>query len=259
MLVIARVGIPRDCFFSKNYSSTNAGPRLSNVGAVEYMVKKFGIKNIIISPNIPGVGEFSCDGVKAWGKDKGIDYHLILIDPAALDVTSVLLQAMTFKPDLLEMSLPRDGVVAFLKAGGADRSDGEDTAPTSVYNLQFPTTIGPYWDGNAYAQLELEPFDKGTPDMQNWYAVMDEPARRPIPSTTLAQAGFLFAGDHRDHDENGSGQDRPRLGDRCAAQHEGGLQVRHHVRSLILQPATGITRTMPAQYAAVTKDGKWQT
>ena len=36
--------------------------------------QKFGIKNIVcVSPNIPGVGEFSCDGVKAWGKDKGID------------------------------------------------------------------------------------------------------------------------------------------------------------------------------------------
>jgi branched-chain amino acid transport system substrate-binding protein len=196
VLVIAGVGIPRDCFFSKNYSSTNAGPRISNLGVVQYMVAKFGIKNIVcVSPNIPGVGEFSCDGVKAWGKDKGIGYNLILIDPAALDVTSVLLQAMTFKPDLLELSLPRDGVVAFLKA--AEEQDlGEKvkfSAPTSVYNIQFPDTIGPYWDGRAYAQLELEPFDKPTPDMQNWYAVMDKYAPSDTQRDTFAQAGYLSA------------------------------------------------------------------
>ena len=89
------------------------------------------------------------------------------------------------------------------------------SAPTSVYNLKFPDTIGPYWDGKAYAQLELEPFDKGTPDMQNWYAVMDKYAPADTQRDTFAQAGYLVRPrDHRAHDEDGPGEDRPRLGDR---------------------------------------------
>lgn len=194
--VVAGVGIPRDCFFGKNYSPTNAGPRLSNLGAVQYMHDAFGVKSVVcIAPNIPGVGEFSCDGVKAWGKSKGMTVNTILIDPAAIDMTSILLQAMTFKPDLIEASLPRDGVIAVLKA--AEDQDLADkvrfAAPTSVYNLDFPKLAGPYWNDKVYAQLELEPFDKGSPDMLNWYAVLDNFAAKDIQRDTFNQAGYLAA------------------------------------------------------------------
>ena len=196
VLVVAGVGIPRDCFFSKNYSSTNAGPRISNLGAAQYMVETFDIDSVVcISPNVPGVGEFSCDGIKAWGEPLGIDYQNILVDPAAVDATSNLLQAMSFEPDLIELSFPRDGVIAFLKA--AEEQDLGATvkfsAPTSVYNLEFPDAIGPYWNDNFYVQLELEPFDKGSEDMLNWYAVLDAYAPSDIQRDTFAQAGYLSA------------------------------------------------------------------
>ncbi len=196
VLVIAGVGIPRDCFFGKNYSSTNQGPRLSNLGAVQYMQGKFGVKSVVcVAPNIPGVGDFSCDGVKAWGASKGLAVNVILIDPAAIDMTSIVLQAMSFKPDLIEASLPRDGVIALLKAA-EDQDLGSKVkfaAPTSVYNLEFPKTIGPYWDNKVYAQLELEPFDKTSPDMLNWYAVLDKYADKTIQRDTFNQAGYLAA------------------------------------------------------------------
>jgi branched-chain amino acid transport system substrate-binding protein len=196
VLVIAGVGIPRDCFFGKNYASTNAGPRISNLGAVQYAEKAFGIKNVVcISPNIPGVGEFSCDGIKEWGKSKGLTYNLILVDPAALDVTSVLLQAMSFNPDLINLSQPLGAVGPELKA--AEEQDLGATvkfsAPTSVYNVDFPATIGSYWDDKFFVQLELEPFDKGTPDMLNWFAVMDKYAGPSVRRDTFAQAGYLSA------------------------------------------------------------------
>ncbi len=194
--VVAGVGIPRDCFFSKNYSPTNEGPRLSNLGAVQYMHETFGVKNVVcVAPNIPGVGEFSCDGVKAWGAGHGVKINTILIDPAALDMTSIVLQAMSFQPDLIEASLPRDGVIALLKAA-EDQDLGAKTkfaAPTSVYNLEFPKTIGAYWDDKVYAQLELEPFDKQAPDMLNWYAVLDKYADKSIQRDTFNQAGYLAA------------------------------------------------------------------
>ena len=34
ILVVAGVGVPRDCFHSKNYAPTNMGPRLSIIGAI---------------------------------------------------------------------------------------------------------------------------------------------------------------------------------------------------------------------------------
>jgi branched-chain amino acid transport system substrate-binding protein len=196
VLVVAGVGVPRDCFHAKNIAPTNEGPRLSNLGAAMYMVKTFGIKNIVcISPNIPGVGDFSCDGIKAWVADKGIQYHNILIDPATPDATSIVLQAVSLKPDLIEVSLPREGATPIFAA--AEQQDLGDkihfSAPTSVYNELFPKAIGPYWSGKAFVELELEPLDKDAPDTKNWHAILDTYGRPSDQRDTFSQAGYVAA------------------------------------------------------------------
>jgi branched-chain amino acid transport system substrate-binding protein len=196
VLVVAGVGVPRDCFHVKNIAPTNEGPRLSNLGAVMYMVKTFGIKNIVcISPNIPGVGDFSCDGIKAWVADKGIQYHNILIDPATPDATSIVLQAVSLKPDLIEVSLPREGATPIFAA--AEQQDLADkihfSAPTSVYNELFPKAIGPYWSGKAFVELELEPLDKNAPDSKNWHAILDTYGKSSDQRDTFSQAGYVAA------------------------------------------------------------------
>ena len=196
VLVIASIGIPRDCFFAPNYAQTNAGPRISTLGAVQYMAKDANFKTVVcIAPAIPGVGDFGCDGIRAWGEPKGIKYVNIQVDPAGVDVTSVLLQAMSNNPDLIALSLPLNGVVAFLKA--AEEQDfGEKVkfaAPTSAYSAQFPGEIGAYWDGKMYVQLELEPLDKQAPDTLNWHAILEKYGSPDIRRETFAQAGYLAA------------------------------------------------------------------
>lgn len=196
IVVVASIGIPRDCYFGENYASTNAGPRISNLGGVQYMVNELGVKSVVcVSPNIPGVGEFSCDGIKAWGESKGVKYNIILIDPSTSDFTATLLQAQSYNPDLIQLSLPLNAQVAFLKA--AEEQDLATKikfgAPTSGYAVNFPQEVGPYWDGRYYVQLELEPFDKGTPDMQNWYAILDKYASKDVRRETFSQAGYLAA------------------------------------------------------------------
>src|SRR6201999_3564938 len=97
--------------------------------------------------------------------------------------------------DLIEASLPRDGVIALLKAA-EDQDLGSKVkfaAPTSVYNLAFPKTTCPYWENKFFAHLELEPFDKTSPDMLNWYAVLDKYAAKTIQRDTFNQAGYLAA------------------------------------------------------------------
>lgn len=196
VLSLTGVGSLRDCFFSKNFGVINAGPRISNLGAVQYMHEKFAAKSVVcIVPNILGVGEFACNGIKEWGADKGIVFNVIKIDASALDPTSTLLQAQSYKPDLIQLSLPRDAAIAFLKS--AEEQDLGATirfaAPTSVYNLEFPSVVGPYWSDKLFAQLELEPFDKSSPDMQNWYAILDKYGSPGIQRDTFAQAGYLAA------------------------------------------------------------------
>ena len=53
VLVIAGVGVPRDCFHSKNIAPTNGGPRMSNIGAAIYMHDNLHVKRLVcIGPNI---------------------------------------------------------------------------------------------------------------------------------------------------------------------------------------------------------------
>src|SRR5205085_10907086 len=92
VVVIAGVGVPRECFEQANYAPTNEGPRISTIGAGQYAHDKYNAKRIVcVSTNIPNMGNWSCDGLAAWGKDKGVEVKPILIDPASLDPTSVVL------------------------------------------------------------------------------------------------------------------------------------------------------------------------
>ena len=84
VMVIAGVGVPRDCFFQKNYVTTNAGPRVSNTKAIMGVAQEFPgkIKRVVcIAPNIPNVGEWSCNGAVEWIKRQGGDGKVITFDP----------------------------------------------------------------------------------------------------------------------------------------------------------------------------------
>ena len=74
VLVIAGVGVPRDCFHAKNIAPTNGGPRMSNIGAAQYMHDDLKVKRLVcLSLNIPNVGDWSCDGIEAYGKTVGME------------------------------------------------------------------------------------------------------------------------------------------------------------------------------------------
>jgi branched-chain amino acid transport system substrate-binding protein len=196
VLVIAGVGVPRDCFHSKNIAPTNEGPRLSNLGAAEYVVNTFKAKKVVcIGPNIPNVGKWGCDGITDWGKSRGVEVQVMLSDPGSLDATSLVLQAMSGNPDMIEVSFPKEQAVAVFAA--AEQQDlGNKVkwgAPTSVYNADFPKAIGPYWDGKVFVELELEPLDKKSPDVENWHAVLDTYATPSDQRDTFSQAGYVAA------------------------------------------------------------------
>ncbi|MBR0895917.1 ABC transporter substrate-binding protein [Bradyrhizobium tropiciagri] len=198
IMVIAGVGVPRDCFFQKNYAPTNAGPRVSNTKAVMDVAQTYPgkIKRVVcIAPNIPNLGEWSCSGAVAWIKKQGGDGKIITFDPGSLDATSVVLEAMAFKPDVISVGTPKGLAVPIFAAaeeqGLADKV--HFTGPASLYNPDFPRAIGKYWDGKVTVDMELKAADAGTPDMLNWLAVMDKYGQASDPRDTFSQAGYLAA------------------------------------------------------------------
>jgi branched-chain amino acid transport system substrate-binding protein len=198
VLVIAGVGVPRDCFHSRNIAPTNGGPRMSNIGAAQYMHDELKVKRLVcIVPNIPNVGDWVCDGLVAYGKSVGMEVKTIMIDPSSMDATSVILEAMSFKPDAIDISMPKEGGIPLFAAAEQQDLGGKVilTGPTSLYDSSVPKAIGPYWNkgGRVFIQLELEPLDKKGGDIENWHAVLNKYGKPTDQRNTFSQAGYLAA------------------------------------------------------------------
>lgn len=198
VLVIAGVGVPRDCFHARNIAPTNEGPRLSGIGATQYAHDPLKLKRVVcIAPNIPNVGDWSCEGTAIYGKSAGMEVKTILIDPGSMDATSVILEAMAFKADAMNFLVPKEVALPLFAAAEQQQLGGKVTiiAPTSLYDASMPKAIGPYWNkpGRFFIQLELEPLDKKGGEVENWHAVLDKYGKPSDQRNTFSQAGFLAA------------------------------------------------------------------
>jgi branched-chain amino acid transport system substrate-binding protein len=195
VIVIAGVGVARECFFAKNYAPTNQGPRLSNLSPAIYANKTFGAKKIVcIAANIPG-SEWGCNGIADWGKGKGVELHTILFSPDGLDATSTMLEAMSYKPDVIDILMIEPFAVAMFQAaeqqGLGDKVHWIGAA--SLYNASIPPAIGKYWSDRLYVGLEFQPLENDGPDNQNWLAVLKKYAAPDTRHDTFSQSGYLGA------------------------------------------------------------------
>lgn len=194
--VVAGVGVPRECFFAENYAPTNAGPRVSMLGAMGYALDKLNAKSVAcIGPNIPNVGTWSCDGVMLLAKEKGFAAETILMDPGSADATSIILQAAAAKPDVIVLGMSKGVAVPLLVAAEEQGLNEQITflSAASAYDLSVPETLGPGWDGKFYVNMEFNDLESDTPDNANWRAVMEEYGQSSDPRDTFAQAGYLAA------------------------------------------------------------------
>ncbi len=186
-----------ECFESPSIVSTNQGPLPSTVGAAQYMVEEQGATNIsCIGLAIPNVGPWSCGAMEAYMESKGLAGSSVLLNPAAPDVNSGLLEAIASGADSILVNLPGGLAIAFLKA--AEEQDLRDaftwSSSTPMYDLSIPAALGDYWNnGSIFVNAELAPFDDGGPDNQNWSAVMDAFDDQSTTRDTFSQSGFLTA------------------------------------------------------------------
>lgn len=194
--VIAGVGVPRECFYSANIAPMNMGPRLSTLGAAIDAYENDGARSFVcMAPNIPNVGGWFCDGLSAWGADKGVTVTNVLHDPATLDPTSLVLQAMSSNPDAVIVAEPAPAAIPIFNA--AEDQDLLEEAlwlgPTSIYDADFPDAVGAYWDGAIRAHIEFNALDSEGEDNQAWLAIIVEYGNSSDPRDSFSQAGFLSA------------------------------------------------------------------
>lgn len=194
--VIAGVGVPRACFYAANYAPFNQGPRLSTLGAAQYLIETFKVKSITcVAPGIPGFGDWVCNGVETFAKANGVKPTTVIFDPGKLDGNAIALQIAASNPEAVVLGMPRGMMLPILTA--AEQQDLGKSAkwglPTSAYHAQMPKAAGKYWDGKLYVHMELEPLDKDSPDMKNWKAIMEKYGDRKDPIDSFSQAGHLAA------------------------------------------------------------------
>lgn len=196
VIAVYGTGVPRECFFQKNISATNAGPRISALGVAQYMVSEYGAETMVcISQNIPNTGEWVCNGLVEWGESVGVSVRTILHDPANPDFISIVQDAMSDEPDAVIVMEPA-GLTVPLLAVAEEQDLGDATrwgGPTSQYLEGFPESIGDYWNGRYDVQIELTEIDADTPDNQAWRQTMDEYGQDGDPIDTFSQAGWLAA------------------------------------------------------------------
>jgi len=190
------VGVPRQCFESSNLIPINEGPRLSSLGVAQYAADELAATSFTcVALQIPGLGDWVCDGIQEWAEGEGLTSVTQLIDPTLPDPNAVALDAIGSGSDALVLSLPAGAATAVLAA--AEQQDARDDAlwigPTSLYDADFPEAVGAYWDGAITAQIELAVLDSTDPDNQEWLAVMDAFGADEDPRDSFSQAGFLSA------------------------------------------------------------------
>lgn len=194
--VVSSVGVPRACFFGKNYISFNAGPRQSTVGAAQHLVEQQKVKSLTcVAPGIPGFGDWVCGGVEAYGKAAGVPVKSVIFDPGALDGNAIALQIAAAKSEGVVLGMPRGMMLPILTA--AEQQDLGKTMklglPTSAYHADMPKAVGKYWAGKTVVHMELQPMDQDGPDNANWKAIMTKFGNKNDPRDTFSQAGYLSA------------------------------------------------------------------
>ena len=190
------VGVPRQCFESANIAAINQGPRLSTLQVAQYAASDLGATSFVcIAPAIPGLGDWVCDGVAAWAESQGHTAVTQLMDPALPDATAVALDALAAGTDAVLVAVPAGAGVPILAA--LEQQDAGDdrvwAGPTSLYDLDFPGAIGPYWNDRLWVQTELDHLDSPGDDNQLWRSVLDAYGSPDDPRDTFSQAGFLAA------------------------------------------------------------------
>lgn len=189
-------GVPRECFTADNIAAFNAGPRMSLIQTAQFANSALGAKSFVcLSLNIPGMGDWACNGVADWAKANNLVSKTILVDPGSADASSTIIQAAAEKPDAILLGFAKGLAAAMLNA--AEQQDAASAikfvAAGGGYNAELPAAVGPYWNDRLWVNLELNLLESTGEDNLNWQAVMNKYGAASDPRDTFSQAGYLAA------------------------------------------------------------------
>ncbi len=190
--VVIGAGVQAECFSTPSFVETNMGPRYSNVGAAQALVKA-GIKKLAVaSPDT--ISAYADGGPALVAQAAGIPVKIFPTHLPVTDATSQLLQMYQFAGDgggiLLDFT--PDTAPAFMKAaiaqGIVDKVKWGSSTP--IANT-FMAAQFPQFDGHLWIDQEFNNVDPTVgPDTALMFQILKKYAPKIAPQA-FAQMGFM--------------------------------------------------------------------
>jgi branched-chain amino acid transport system substrate-binding protein len=191
--IVIGAGVQAECYSTPAFAEVNAGPRYSNIGSAQALIKA-GIKKLAIAS--PDTISAYADGGPALAAQKaGIPVKIFPTHLPVTDATSQLIQMYQFAGDgggiLLDFT--PDTAPAFMKAaqsqGIVDKVKWGSSTP--IANTFMSGQFSPAFDGHLWIDNEFSNVDpKVGPDSALMFQVLKKYASKIAPQA-FAQMGFL--------------------------------------------------------------------
>jgi branched-chain amino acid transport system substrate-binding protein len=190
--VVIGAGVQAECYSTPSFAEVNMGPRYSNVGAAQALVRA-GIKKLAIaSPDT--ISAYADGGPALVAKKAGIPFKIYPTHLPVTDATSQLIQMYQFAGDgggiLLDFT--PDTAPAFMKAaisqGIVEKVKWGSSTP--IANT-FMAEQFPQFDGHLWINQEFSNVDPSVgPDTALMFQVLKKYAPKIAPQA-FAQMGFM--------------------------------------------------------------------
>jgi branched-chain amino acid transport system substrate-binding protein len=191
--VVLGAGVQAECYSTPSFAEVNSGPRYSNVGAAQALIKA-GIKKLAIaSPE--ALSAYADGGPAILAKKAGIPVKIYPTHLPVTDASSQLLQMYQFAGDgggiLLDFT--PDTAPAFMKAaetmGIVKKVKWGSSTP--IANTLMASQFSPSFDGQLWIDQEFANVDPSVgPDSALMFQVIKKYASSIAPQA-FAQMGYL--------------------------------------------------------------------
>ncbi len=191
--VVIGAGVQAECYSTPAFAEVNSGPRYSNVGAAQALIKAGAKKLAIASPDT--ISAYADGGPALVAQKAGIPVKIFPTHLPVTDAASQLLQMYQFAGDgggiLLDFT--PDTAPAFMKAAQAQGIVSKVLwgSSTPIANTFMAGQFSPDFDGHLWIDNEFSNVDpKVGPDSALMFQVLKKYAPSIAPQA-FAQMGYL--------------------------------------------------------------------
>jgi branched-chain amino acid transport system substrate-binding protein len=191
--IVIGAGVQAECFSTPSFVETNMGPRYSDVGAAQALVRA-GVKKLAIaSPD--SISDYADGGVALVGQKAGIPVKIFPTHLPVTDAASQLLQMYQFVGDGggIIIDFTPDTAPAFMKAaqtmGIVDKVKWGSSTP--IANTFMSSQFSPAFDGHLWINQEFSNIDPSVgPDTALMFQVLKKYAPTIAPQA-FGQMGYM--------------------------------------------------------------------